>query len=248
MEIMRSNCVIGVFLLISATTVACSRGTVGSPDLDAEISRSDNAPVEMIVLSETPSPEDDSLESDEEVQVKDDSPQVDETQLVDSTPPPDTSPDGAQQQDLSEAFDDTATIETIENSDTNATDAIWAGCEVIGPYCAHDDTVIFTTYCYNVPGEVERWPVYAACGQQCECGYVVWTTSPPDPLWMVPCEETTSPEIPYPAAQYCATGKRVLCAEPTVGTSDTRVGCCDADGRIHCEWNPVPDGNRCIEG
>lgn len=144
--------------------------------------------------------------------------------------------------------DEGTAIDPGETPDAVATDAVWTGCEVFGVDCTPEDTTIFTTSCYNVPGGVERWPVYATCGQQCVCGLVDWAVTPPDPIWAVPCDQWEGPEVPVPAAAFCATGRRVLCAQPTAPPGDVKVGCCDAEGRVHCEWNPVQNGNRCIEG
>lgn len=122
-------------------------------------------------------------------------------------------------------------------------DAAWPGCDVVGQHCTPEDTVIFMAACFHVAGGSLRFPVYSDCGF-CECGFVQVPGPCPDEHGS--CDAWTGPETPVLASEFCATGRRVLCANGTGEWARTRLGCCDEAGLVYCERDPAPDSNRCL--
>jgi hypothetical protein len=113
----------------------------------------------------------------------------------------------------------------------------WIDCETIGCDCLPTDSMIFVTYCIVPDGGTPSFVPAGNCGR-CNCGFI---------YLLGPCadEEGLCQEFTLEEPEYCASGKRILCAREVGEHTKTRIGCCDDQGNVYCERDPRPNSNRC---
>lgn len=145
--------------------------------------------------------------------------------------------DAAVDQDQEDQVSD-AGMDSVEDAD--AAEIEIAHCDVVGDKCLPSDTTIFVTRCPVPEGGDVRFGPVGDCGY-CECGFIHMSFPCAD---LEPaCGDWTAAPKQHP---YCETGNRILCAHiEGLTTTPTRIGCCDEDGWVYCERDPLPDSNVC---
>jgi len=117
-------------------------------------------------------------------------------------------------------------------------DAVWEGCESTGESCLPIDIHIFVGGCFDYQEGVVHFIPDNHAGY-CQCGWPMFDGL----LDMGSCVEG-DPTPPGYWPEECQTYPRILCF---AGGTTVLQGCCDSDGWVYCERNPLPCSNLCSE-
>jgi hypothetical protein len=159
----------------------------------------------------------------------------------DSSAPLEAGDEGSEAEEDTTA--DTAAVDVGGDWGDAATDGdgSWPSCDAFGEFCLREDAPIFVASCRPVEGGPVRFSPDGTCGV-CVCGFVEKTGPCADEGG--PCTED-SVERPLHLPSFCASGRRVLCANGTGEYTHVRIGCCDEEGWVYCERDPAPGSNGC---